>query len=538
MKSHDEQLDAKLKGLGRLLRSWPSVMEDGMNEIARTTPSRQPRLFAFRPVLAGSGLGLAACLLIGAYLLLFAGGSASITLADVQGAIDSKPWVLIQYEDGAEQWANLRDRRSFRKRQDADGRNFYVGMRDHVAGIRRFYHSNWGQQIHQEAFTPKPYPQTPWEYAVGDWDDLGKELLSPTTVERNADTIDDRQVVRFDTYDMGPLGLRTLAQQVWADPETRLPLRIRKYSMPRSSSPIRVVTGEFAFPRTGPASIYDLGAPQNLPLVTNWGVIEPAAEAIIEAAKAAWHGLPDRLRVVRKSEYGLSITWRWGNRLRSESYGKTDATHNEVFPVNVPVDVEDLRQWARDNLTLYSTTVFDGRYEYAYVSGEAPRDHGKAPAGKLHVECYSTDYVDVLIPIHDQWPYVSNVGPMTVLEAEPGVPAGCVLLRYDGLGLRRDWCIDPSRDYVCLKQAEYRDIPEAGLPTGDKYWQIERTDLVQLPTGQWYAATSSRPRSEGGKVEYNVTLLGEVNDAEGFFDGEGLLQNALDEGIPVTFWAR
>ncbi len=543
MKSHDEQLESNLRSLGDQLRSRPSIVDHSVSQITQATPSKQPRLLAWRPSLAGSGIGLAACLLIGAYLLLLAGGPASITLADVQEAVDAKPWVLIQYEDGMEQWADLRGRRSFLKRQDADGGNFHVAMRDHAAGISRHYHSNWGRQIHEETFTPKPYPQTPWEYAVGDWEDWRANLYGHTSAEKVADTIEDRQVVRFDTYDVGPLGLRALAQQVWADPETRLPLRIRKHRYMNSTSQVNVTTGDFVFPQTGPANIYDLGAPQDVPVVANWGVIEPAAEAIVEAAKAASHQLPDRLRVVKTSEYGVDITWRWGNRLRSESYGKTDASHNEVFPVGLPADVEDVHQWARDNLIHYSTTLFDGSYEYAFVSGAAPWDHQKAPKGKLHVQCHSSDWINVLIPICDQWPYVSNVGPMTVLEAESGVPAGCVLLRYEGLRLRRDWCVDPNRDYICVKQSEYPEAADGSLQTGAQ-WQIERTDLTQLPTGQWYVRTIDRLRRASGNVEYDVTLLTDADverlnsDAADFFDGEKLLRRAQDSGIPVTFWGR
>ncbi len=543
MKSHDKDLESKLRSLGSQLRSQPSIVGNGMSKIAESQRPRHQRVFAFKSALAGPGIGLAACLLIGVYLLLSVAGPASLTLADVQASIDSKPWVLIQYEDGMEQWANLRDRHSFLKSQDADGGNFHVAMRDHVAGISRHYHTNWGQQIHEETFAPRPYPQTPWEYAVGDWDDWKANPIGHTSVEKITDTIEDRHVVRFDTYDVGPLGLRTLAQQVWADPETRLPLRITKYLL--RGSRIEMRTGNFTFPETGPQSIYDLGTPRDLPLVTNWGVIEPAAETIVEAAKKAWRQLPDRMRIVYASEHGLSLTWRWGNCLRSESYGKTDVSHNEVFPINLPKGVKDIRQWARDNLALYRTTIFDGQYEYAYVSGQAPWDHSRAPAGKLQVQRHNSDYIDVLIPIRDQWPYTSNVGPMTVLEELPGVPAGCVLLRYEGLNLRRDWYVDPNRDYICVRQSEYREASDGNLQTDDQ-WQIARTDLTQLPTGQWYAQTIDRPHRKGGGFVYDVTLLNDAdvqqltgeNDAEGFFDGKRLLQNALDKEIPVTYWAR
>ena len=537
MTSHDEQLDAKLQALGSALRSQPSVV----NSKAIAAKQRQhPWWIASRLSLTGSGLGLAACLLIGAYLLLTVASPNSITLAQVQASLDSVPWVLIQYDDGQQRWANLRDRRCFLKSQDADGGNFHVAMRDHVAGLSWHYHTNWGQQIHEERFTPKPYPQTPWEYAVGGWDDWRNSLPDHTSVETIADTIEGQNVVRFDTYDIGPLGLRTLAQQVWADPETRLPLRIRKYS--RRTGQIEMAAADFSFPETGPSSIYDLGAPEDLPVVANLGVIKPAAEAIIEAAKLAQRQLPERLCVVGKSRTAFSITWRWGNRLRSESFGLTDPTHNEAFPINIPSDVEDLHQWAKDNLTLYNLTVFDGQYEYTYNTGQAPWDFAKSPVGGLHVQRRGSDGINVLVPLRDQWPYTSNVGPMTVLENVPGIPPSCVLLRYEGLGLCRDWCIDPDRDFICVKQAECREPPEANAQIDDDYWRIERTDLRQLPTGQWYAGTVGSPNREGGTSECEVTVPSEADllslDADGFFDGETILRKAQDNNIPVTYWAR
>jgi len=47
-------------------------------------------------------------------------------------------------------------------------------------------------------------------------------------------------------------------------------------------------------------------------------------------------------------------------------------------------------------------------------------------------------------------------------------------------------------------------------------------------------------------VEYNVKLLTDFeieqltgkNDSKGFFDGEKLLKNAIDNKVNVTFWAR
>lgn len=538
MKEHDKQIEKGLKDLGDLLRSKPSVVTNGMRKIKQMEQVKPLRSVVFIPALVKSGLGLAACLLIGAFLWFSIAWPTSITLADVHRSIESKTWVLVSYEDGMKEWANLSERQCFVTYNR--NQNFYVGMRDHINGIWRYYHSNWGQQIHEQSFTTRPYPQTPWEYAVGDWDDRGIGQFANKTVEKSTDTIEGRKVVRFDTYNVGPLSIRSMAQQVWADPETRLPIRIRRYSRPEKFN-----TGDFSFPETGPSSIYDLSAPQGLEVVSNWGVMEPDARAIIDAAKQALRQLPDKMYIVRKSDYGISISYRCGNKFRSESYGKTEPNHNSLFVIKPPESNEQIRQWASNNLALFDLCIFDGEYEYSYDTGEAPWDSSEEPGAKLSVEYHGGegDWIDALIPLRNQWPYKDNVGPFEVLEGEPGRPSGCVLLRYEGLGLRRDWYVDPKRDFICVKQLQFRKDQETGQLKMENYRETERTDLTRLPSGQWYARTVN---SQGGQaVEYDVKLLTDFeieqltgkNDSKGFFDGEKLLKNAMDKKVNVTFWA-
>jgi hypothetical protein len=377
MEKRGEPLEKRLESLGDLLRRQPSVSQGVLRAIDQVEPVRPSRFLSFRPTLTRSGIGLAACLVIGMGLWFWLVGPANITLADVQKSIDSKLWVRIRYDDDSQEWANLRERRSFYARKDPEGRNSYAGMRDHVQGVWRTYHTNWGEQIHEQRFTPRPYPQTPWEYAVGDWDDRGIAQFCPTSVEKCSDTVYGRQVVRFDTYDVGPLGLRVLAQQVWADPETRLPIRIRKYKGPDREN--QFTTGDFSFPETGPSSIHDLGAPEGLPVVVDWGIIEPEAKAVVDAAKQAQRQLPQSMRIVDRSKYGVSICYRLGDEFRSESYGKTDAEHNTPLVIECPGDAELVCEWAPRNLTLHRVCVYDGQYEYTFDTGEGLWDSSTPP---------------------------------------------------------------------------------------------------------------------------------------------------------------
>jgi hypothetical protein len=531
MNKYDGLLNERLEQLGHLLQSRPSVIEGGMQVIEQTRQTKPARRLVLVPALARSGLGLAACLVAGVCLWLCLAGPTNITLAEVQSSINAKPWVLIRYEDGMQEWANLRDRLCFVTY--ADSRNFYAGMRDHVNGLWRAYHSNWGQQIHEERFTPRPYPQTPWEYATGDWDDRGIVAPARTTVEKSSDTIDGREVVRFDSYDEGPLGLRVLVQQVWADPETRLPVRIRKYRGPDRKNEIN--TGDFSFPERGPSSIHDLGAPEGLPVVVNWGIIEPAAKTIVDAAKEALRRFPRDVWIVRKSTYQLTISFSLGEKFRKETYGIVSPDHQSLLAIEWPDGVEQIRTWASSHLTLFGVEIDDGQFSYSLDTGQGLWPASADPGAAVKVRRGHDAWAQSIMPITDQWPFISNVGPMTVLEDAPDLPAGCVLLRFETPRLRRDWYVDPARDYICVKQRE--------SASDDIYTrQVDRTDLTRLPSGQWYAKTVHTPNP----VELQVRPLSDAeiqeltgeNESSGFFSAEKLLKEAMDRGAKVTFWAR
>ncbi len=530
----NEQLDNQLNQLGKQLRAQPSVVEQGLSEIRDVDIVKAEASFYGIRLLFKPGISVAACLLVSLCVWFLMTTSSPVTLADVKGTINTKPWIHLQYDDGAKEWANLKERRSFYTCSETDDRDFYAGMRDHTEGVWRYYHSNWGQQIHEKPFVPRTYPQTAWEYAVGDWDNRGPVTSQRKTIETFTDALNGQDLVRFDTYDVGPAGLRSLVHQVWVDPETHLPIRIHKNNGPNQSS--RQQTADFSFPDTGPNSIYELGAPRGLPVVANWGVIDPEAQVILDRAKQAWHELPRQMRIITKSQFGMSISYRMGDQFRNESYMSFNSDHTDLVARNYPREQTDWRAWAAEHLTAEGINVFDQEYDYKFYTLDA----------SLSIQRHDKDWIHVCVPIRDQWPYINNVGPMTVLPTEPNLPDGCVLLRYERTDLRRDWVVDTQRDFICLEQHEY-DLDEAtGLwrKSGDFY--VERTDLIQLSSGQWYAGTVSRPERMNGSTRYEVTLLTEKEMEQQlskdtfvrFFDGEQLIKQAKESQATISFWGR
>jgi len=540
MTKSDNKLDKRLEDLGCWLQSKPSysASEEAEHQLdSLDIQSKAPHRLAWkRP-----GWSMAACLLVGMSLWFFLTGPESLTYADVQRSLDNKPWVLIRYDSGAQEWVNLSEQQSFYTYQNAN--NFYVGMRNHTQGLYRAYHSNWGEQIHEESFTPITYPQTPWEYAVGGWASSGPSRVEHSMVKRSSDVIDDRKVIRFDTYNLGPLDLRVLARTVWADPETRLPVRICKYADPERDKEPDI--GNFSFPETGPNTIYDLNAPQGLPYVTNWGINEPAAQALIDTAKQKQQESPRKMRIVKTNRLWVTICYRCDDKVRSELYGHVNESRNDFVDLEIPKDVSDIREWARLNLSLLELDVFDGVYEYSYHTaiGQSVFEETDQPVLRIHQR--SSDWIHVLIPWRDQWPYVSHVGPMRVIHDEPNLPGGCVLLQYEGTSHRYDWIADTQRDHICVKLQEYRRTEPSDswvLQGGTE--GIQRSDLVQLSTGQWYAQTIKSGYSPS-VTRRKVDLMTEADmaalakgDIQDFFNGETLIKQARKENADITFWAR
>ncbi|GAG47929.1 unnamed protein product, partial [marine sediment metagenome] len=129
--------------------------------------------------------------------------------------------------------------------------------------------------IYKDNIIPPYEPKTAWESIVGH---IEKTLENGGStrrweVEKYFDRLDGVQLVRFDRYYNDAIGRRLLLEQIWADPQTRLPVRIwkRLNLADRNAQNRKSISGDFDFPKIGPSSIYELGVPQDLPIVKTYG---------------------------------------------------------------------------------------------------------------------------------------------------------------------------------------------------------------------------------------------------------------------------
>ena len=212
------------------------------------------------------------------------GGSidgAGVAFADVRAAFMAQPWVHLQYDNGTESWYNLKTGGHCHKQLYSYGDSFvYINRTDN---LRQRYTPEHGQHIrenrpaiYKDNIIPPYEPKTAWDTIVGHWEKIAEQGGSGYhEVEIKVDTLDDKIAVRFDLYYNDAAGRRLLIKQIWADPQTRLPVKVwESLSLAQREEQNReYITGVFSFPETGPLSIYDLGVPKDLPVVRNYDKI-------------------------------------------------------------------------------------------------------------------------------------------------------------------------------------------------------------------------------------------------------------------------
>lgn len=488
---------------------------------------------------------------------------APLTLAQVKEALDAVEWVHVKYEGGKEEWYAPRlGIRAIKQEQEG-----YYDFRDYVNGKSQTF-SYW-KLVHERDMTPHQATASAWDLLVRplELETEGNGEDEYYDAERHEEVVDGRSLTRFDRYFTDALGERILVQQLWADPKTRLPVRIRNRIGMHTSEEWKLrhrefYTGEYDFPESGPLSVFDMGVPRDTRIVRS-DPQEPEAQValILEAARDAVLRFPKHFRAVSWSDDQNSIELiYWSGRISFEpvstggfrsslddiklrregyyTYNPDDRQFDPDYYLPRPTTTDKVLAWMKTQ-TPVARYVYDGETSFN-IGGQG-----------FNVKDYNADHQPLEIrrghgllgwfhpPIHDQWEYASRAGqPPFILEPSDETPEGTIGLRWEFADFRSDFYIAPERDFICLKHTVWRGR--------DGQWSKFRekilTDLMQLPGGQWIATAGSRyhaaqperdrpERKSTWRIE--VTALSEDEFPADTFNGQKELEKAKERGVEI-----
>lgn len=506
------------------------VLKDGLKAYERAVDKTKTTGQESRISHGVWGKAVAVALVTVAAILAFAvfvNAPSSMTLADVKAAVARQGWVHIKYDNGRERWISLLNGYRFYKHEDGT----YVNHSNYDRGRRRRYHSDYNK-IYDTPLEPREKPTSAWdaigldsyENEVGRKyeNEIGRTIRN-REVEKHFETVGGKRVVRFDTYVTDVGGKRRVSSQIWADLETRLPRRRRVRSQEREW-----ITGVYDFPATGPASLYDLGVPEDTEIVEyNTIPLTPEVQEIIEAAKQAKKQFPENYRVLiwpaKESDgpcfWGVALIYRNGNKTRTQSYNI-----NANLPL--PASAEAVYRWTQTHEPVNQYLLVDGVHYHRWrenaseVIVEVRRD-----LSLIELDGCPTKY---------QWPYIFKSN-LQILTGVDDLPQGCIALRRFRADQRHDYYIDPAHDYICVQQVGWRKV--------DGQWE-KRThsegrflsNFSRFPSGQWYATKRHKIQYSGSdnniaqkRCPYliDVKLLNENEYPADAFDAEKMIEGTI-----------
>lgn len=522
------------------------VLDDALRALreSKEHAKRQPTIWKAIMKSRMTKLAAAAVIVVAAMIIIQQFGMSvdvtSVAWADIEKEFLAQSWVHVKYDNGTESWYNLRNGDHCHIQLYNPGKRFvYI---NHLENLRQEYVPYHGQHIREDRPTvykdnviPPYEPKTAWEAIVGHFEEkVGKASSHPMEYEKEIEEIDGKRLVRFDRYYNDAAGRRLLIKQVWADPDTRLPVKVweRLSLAQREAQKRESITGEFDFPKSGPANIYDLGVSRDLPVVKDYDkTVDPSIPQVFKAGRAAAEDFPNRYRVIvweNEGSHKIDIIWRDGEKIRQSRYfSLTKAPYH----LPVPCTATEVLQWAQTQVPV-SITMVDGekRYRRRNLHPGIEYDDSK-PLSTVRIS-RGKDLMLSSWPHDKQWPYVKQAASrFEIIQDLPEELSGCVGLRSDSGDIRREMYIDPVHDYICVKWIWWK------LRSGN--WQKERqyelSGFTPLPEGQWYAnncllttyADPERGTSQGGaNWSIDIQVLDEDDYPLDAFDGEKLMEGA------------
>jgi len=507
--------------------------------------SRSVRIFKIGRTIMKSPITktAAAAVIIIAVIMILHNGSvdiASVTWGDVQEAFLAQSWVHVIYDNGREEWMNIQE-----------GKHFYIsefGWRffDDRTSHTRFDYSPKSNKIlevksksYPEGEVPPWEPRIAWEVILGFLGEGESRAMGLyTDIERHFDTVDGRNAMRFDIYYVGALGNRDLASQILADPETRLPIRIRSRLTLgiRERYGVEYITGEYDFPDTGPESIFDLGAPSNLKIVSrveSVDTISAEVQQILQAGEKAAQEFPKRYRAIvwQGQEHGtIQVKYRNKDSLHSLNYFNLDGQKYPDCHIDIPATTAAILAWTTNQMPV-GVGVYNDGIIYRRYNVHPYHDVNKQT--KVEVHRASTYPIPGFFCLDDDfWPYFySKNKSLKIITYHSETPPGCVALS----NRNAYYFVDPLKDYISVKTIYIRNVDGQEI----KNSETSLSNFIQLPTGHWYPQKRSihfydnhlfrRELPPELPENIDIQLLQEDEFPIDTFNGEKLLEGAKIE---------
>jgi hypothetical protein len=557
----DAPVREMFRWLADALPAQPALVDSVMRRIEE--PAVQPRRRKIGRWLVAATVGAAACTAacFVLWVVPFFSLTPSVTFAQVEAAVAAQKWMHLKFDNGQELWITTDCTKQFHIEYGK-----HIVAFDHSIGLDLRYSpgDEYISDLSHDLTRLKGWkPGTRIIVRLTLEEMLGFSMNLPeggssaktkeqsAYMERHAEPLDGRRLARFDGYGRDALGRQRLYQQVWVDPKTRLPVRVRRLMHPNEQHDLNreYTVGDCEFPDHGPQSIYDLGVPRNLPIVKFRVKTPPEVAKVAEAVRRARDRFPTSYRLIiwpDKPAYGqVEVLYRKG--AVKKRAGDDNERNGDWSGVNVRqaryftnlrgqdpkshlphhVTAEQVLAWVETQQPA-SLHVSDGKR--AYSKGRTSLEISTGERMGFNTSLWPTDC---------QWPVTVANGPYVLAPRDIDPIPGTIVLRKE-LGNRRDdFYIDPAHDSICVRWLWWEKRGDQWVKTHEQ----SLSDLRQLPQGQWFATKKclkhfANPERNTRNSEtlrnQDIRLLTENEFPPDAFNGEKIYEESKHDGTTIN----
>lgn len=586
----------------------PAARADRVRAPALFSP---PILFSqgrqFQAMLGFSLMGVAIALMI--WMGLFT--RPGLTMAEVAQAVAKEKWAHLVYDDQMEVWVCMDNGRYLWKRKGGmcfhcDPINRTEETYDPaLAQITLHKPDVWVLGVTRNGKT------IPMQVDALQFPDVDRKAPEKNTIQAKDRTVSveysiehraGQDLGRFDESRQDALGQMHLARSLWVDLKTKLPVRVRERmnAADREKEGREHREGTYSFLETGPVNLAQLGVPVGTPvqnevlptrvfpqIVELYKGLDPArrAEPKVGSENAALAVLPPDTRRALKGAADRIVRFPRNLRIleaeggtRKLSYWSASLAYMSNLAKQVLRQVEnadeganDFRYFSADNQD--AEGVPEPLWEFTRDS-ELPIDRilkwfpfaravnthlvdgaktyrltrlGPPQVARLHV--LGGVVSGTPPPFTDQWEYATwNTTELSAGKPGEAADASLIVVRSERANLKKEWHVDPQKDFAAVRVIEWRKEKEQWRQTSNTL----AVGWKQLPGGAWYVSaweiTQKFPAAKkdlagksieteessvfGRRVE--ITAIHETDFPQGIFDGKKFVENAVKEGARVV----